>query len=460
MDHACEQSGTVSWGDAMTSKEFRVITLGCKVNQYESAFLRQALEDGGWCKGASGRQVDVAVINTCMVTQSAAHQSRQAIRKAIRENPGAMIVVVGCYAQVSPEELSAIRGVGLVAGNTAKGDLPSMLLNTERPNAKGTLVKAFEPGAAFEILPVRRFSDRSRAFLKVQDGCDSFCSYCIVPSARGHPRSLVPDNVISMLRRFSEEGYKEVVLTGIHLGKYGADLSEDISLKGLLRLIGKQGFSVRIRLSSIEPNEIDEELVGMMSCEGWLCRHFHIPLQSGDERVLKAMNRHYSPEDFARLINRIHEAIPFVALGVDVMAGFPGEDDRAHRNTLSLIDQLPVSYLHVFPFSRRPGTPAALLGKQNDPERIKDRASELRELGKQKRVTFYRSCLDKKFQVLFEKLDSEELQRFTGTSDNYLPVVVRSSRDLRGQMVPVSVERVEGYTVVGSVLQITQSSLF
>jgi threonylcarbamoyladenosine tRNA methylthiotransferase MtaB len=430
-------------------KSFKIITLGCRVNQYESAYLSEALAHAGWRRAGKVERPDIAVVNTCIVTQRASHQSRQAIRKAIRENPAGLVAAVGCYAQVFPDELTRIQGIGLIADNRAKGKLPGLLLNAAESRQRAVILSGFEPEMDFEFLRIKRFEGRTRANLKIQDGCQSFCTYCIVPFARGHYRSLPGSKVLSMVESLSGEGYREIVLTGIHLGKYGVDLGGGMNLNMLLRSLGKENFPVRIRLSSLHPDEIDEELIGMAASEKWLCRHFHISLQSGDEGILKRMNRNYKTGDFAGLIETIYDKVPFVAIGVDVISGFPGEAEAAHENTCSLIKDLPVSYLHVFPFSARRGTEAAGLSDQIDPCQIKRRAAELRSLGQIKRGAFYQSCLNKSFLVLSERRRSGEKRIFQGMSDNYLPVIFPSDKDVTGMLVPVKMEKVENGKVTG-----------
>lgn len=432
------------------TKSFKIITLGCKVNQYESAYLSETLAHAGWVRAKKDDKADVAIINTCIVTQRAAHQSRQAIRKALRENPDGTVAATGCYAQVFPQELEQINGIGLIAGNTTKAKLPELLLENADPGGESLVLKDFEPGMPFEPLPIKRFPGRTRAYLKIQDGCQSFCTYCIVPFARGPCRSLSQQRVLSMLDALSSEGYKEVVLTGIHLGKYGIDLKEEADLNRLLHAIGRQGLPLRIRLSSIEPNEINDELIDMVGNEKWLCRHFHIPLQSGDDRILKRMNRNYKAQEFARVIEAIHARTPQAGIGVDVMSGFPGEGPIEHQNTLSLITDLPVSYLHVFPFSNRTGTAASSFDGQVDPGIIKKRASELRDIGQQKRSVFYQACLKKEFLVLAETWHSKENKIMKGMSDNNLPVLFSSSQESKGRFVPVRTEKVENNMVIGS----------
>jgi threonylcarbamoyladenosine tRNA methylthiotransferase MtaB len=436
----------------MTNTSFKIITLGCKVNQYESAYLKDALARAGWHQTVNGERADVSVVNTCIVTQKAGHQSRQEIRKAIRGNPKGIVAAIGCYAQVFPDELRQIEGIGLIADNTVKGKIPEFLLTLADSRQQMTALNNFKPGMPFDFLRIKSFPDRTRAYLKIQDGCQSFCSYCIVAFARGPYRSLAPEKVLSMIESLTDQGYKEIVLTGIHLGKYGVDLEGEMNLKKLLHAIGKEGFPVRLRLSSLEPNEIDAGLMEMVAAEPWLYRHFHIPLQSGDDGILRRMNRHYTTREFAELIESIHNRIPLAAIGVDVMAGFPGEDIVAHENTCALIKDLPVSYLHVFPFSRRPGTAAASFDGHINPGVIKERAEKLRDIGLKKRTSFYHNCLEKEFQVLAERWHSKEKKIMKGLSDNYLPVLFPSSKDSRNQMIPVHMERVENNMVIGSAM--------
>jgi threonylcarbamoyladenosine tRNA methylthiotransferase MtaB len=434
-------------------KSFKIISLGCKVNQYESAYLKERLALAGWRQAGATETAEVAIVNTCIVTQKASHQSRQAIRKAIRENPGITIAAIGCYAQVLPEELSEISGITLIADNTRKGQLPELLLAAEKSEEATVLSNDFETGMPFEPLPIDEFPDRARAYLKIQDGCESFCSYCIVPLARGPYRSLSPKKVLSMIESLANAGHKEIVLTGIHLGKYGIDQKGGVNLYGLLRMIGREKFPLRLRLSSIEPDEIPPDLIELVAAETWLCRHFHIPLQSGDDGVLARMNRKYTTGKFVSLVEHIHRSIPLAAIGIDIMAGFPGEDPAAHQNSVSLIKDLPVSYLHVFPFSSRPGTPASTFDGKLAPDVIKKRAARIRELGRGKRVEFYRSCLGNDFLVLPEKWHSKKKRMVKGTSDNYLSMVFEQPSGSGNQLVSVRAERVEKELVIGSLLK-------
>lgn len=435
-------------------KSFRIITLGCKVNQYESANLEGRLQTLGWSPVTRRGRADITIVNTCIVTRRAAYQSRQAVRKAIRENPEGFTAAVGCYGQVFPGELESIEGLDLIGGNAGKGQLPEVLMNAvardQNRDMARVITRTFSDSEPFEFLPIRKFLDRTRAFVKIQDGCASFCSYCIVPFARGPSRSLDPHRVLTMLEELAGKGFLEVVLTGIHLGKYGTDLNPAVSLTDLLERIGREGWPIRIRLSSIEPNEIGPDLLSMVASRDWLCRHFHIPLQSGDNGVLKRMNRQYRAGDFSMLIQRIHERIPHAAIGVDVMAGFPGEGREAFENTLALLEGLPASYLHVFPYSPRKGTPAASFPDRVDERTIKERTALLRALGREKRRAFYSNCLGETFQVLTEGWESEDRRMIKGLSDNYLPVSFHSPEPMRNTMASVHMERVEEERILGT----------
>jgi threonylcarbamoyladenosine tRNA methylthiotransferase MtaB len=431
-------------------KSFRIITLGCKVNQYESAHLDERLTQCGWSRATEG--ADVTVVNTCIVTHRAAYQSRQAIRKAIRENPDGLTAAIGCYGQVFPEDLESIDGLDLISGNAGKERLQEILANGAAGDQPRVITRPFSDSEPFAFLPIKGFQDRTRAFVKIQDGCESFCSYCIVPFARGPSRSLDAHRVITMLHELGCEGFQEAVLTGIHLGRYGADLNPPVTLTGLLENIGRAALPLRIRLSSLEPNEIGPDLISMMASREWLCRHFHIPLQSGDNRVLERMNRPYRARDFSSLIEEIHRSIPQAAIGVDTMAGFPGEGQQAFENTFTLLEGLPVSYLHVFPYSPRKGTAAASFPDRVDDRIIKERTSALRAMGNEKRQAFYRGCLGKTFRVLTEGWDPEDRQMIKGLSDNYLPIFFPSSEPMKNRMVSVHTERVEDGRLIGRII--------
>ncbi|MFZ7113521.1 MAG: tRNA (N(6)-L-threonylcarbamoyladenosine(37)-C(2))-methylthiotransferase MtaB [Desulfatiglandales bacterium] len=433
------------------NKTFKIVTLGCKVNQYESAYLRESLMDAEYAPVSEDEEADITVVNTCIVTQRAAYQSRQAIRKAIRDNPSGRTAAVGCYAQVFPGELAEIKGLALVAGNTCKGQLPNLLAKASDRGKVSCYSKDFPSCLPFEVMPIDGFPGRTRAFLKIQDGCRSFCSYCIVPRARGPLRSLEPEGVMSMLRSLSGKGYREVVLTGIHLGKYGADLAPSLNLKGLLRRIGREPLDLRVRLSSLHPDEMDGEMIDMVASEEWLCPHFHISLQSGNDRILRGMNRKYSASNFSALVSYIHRRMPLAAIGVDLIAGFPGETHEDFQDTFALIDRLPVSYLHVFPYSQRMGTPAAGLPNQVASDTKKERARALRKLGYKKRTAFYRSCMGNVFSVLVEGVDPEGGGMAEGWSENYVPVLFPCAQGVKNRLFVIRMNGLGKGKVLGEI---------
>lgn len=407
-------------------------TLGCKVNQYESAALMEALEHIGFQAVPFTAEADCYIVNTCTVTSRTDYQSRQLIRRAIRRNPQALIVVTGCYAQTNTAELSGIPGVTLIAGNREKTSLPQVIADLWKQKS-GHITESLPPwiyrspypaNEPLQVPPLQRFPGHTRAFLKIQDGCNAFCSYCIVPYARGNSRSLTPDMVLERLRALVASGYREVVLTGIHLGMYGQDFTPLGNLLDLLRQIEDLRIIERLRLSSIEPQEISGDLLRFFAEADFICPHLHIPLQSGDDEILSLMNRQYNRTFFRSIVERITASRPDTAVGLDVMVGFPGESENAFEQTCHLIEELPVAYLHVFPFSKRPGTPASTMKGQIKEEDKKKRAQHLRQLGEEKRQIFMTSFIGRPLRVLIEGRKEKQPGFLSGFSQNYLPVVV------------------------------------
>lgn len=438
-------------------KRVAVMTLGCKVNQYESAaFLaelagREEVEIVPFSEPA-----EVYIINTCAVTAKAGAQSRQVIRRVAR-NRHARLVVTGCYAQVAPQEVLELTDLPLcVVGNSHKGQVAAAVLAAAPCDLE---MYVGDMAACREVAPltVRGAGRRTRAVLKVQDGCSQRCSYCIVPLSRGPSRSVDPGRVLEQAEIFAELGYREVVITGIHLGHYGLELQPALSLTALLEKLLAQRLPLRYRLSSLEPREVTPELLELVAAEESLLPHLHIPLQSGDDRILAAMNRPYQRAHFAAVVWRCARVLPAAAIGVDVLAGFPGEDEEAFNNTVALLRELPVSYLHVFPYSPRPGTPAAAFPEQV-PERIKQqRTARLRELDRQKREAFYRRHLGTIRPVLVEasgsksgesengegspaRMDNAERRR--GFTDNYIPVLLPPGAAAGNRIIPVRLEEI------------------
>ena len=429
-----------------------LITLGCKTNQTDAASLAAELTARGHSIVSSKENADAFVIHTCTVTQKTDYQARQAVRQAVARNSKARVVVTGCYAQVSPESLQDIDGVDYVVQSGRRDQIPEILLSREKQE-KARLLSS-EAGSALSFLEERLplFSDRTRAYLKVQDGCNSFCSYCVVPHARGRNRSLPPERALLQAKDLASSGFREIILTGIHLGAYGEDLFPPLALLDLLLALERTAGISRIRLSSIEPGEFNSSLIEVLSQSEKICPHLHVPLQSGDDEVLKRMNRRYSRNFFEDLIQRLAQAIPDLAVGVDVIGGFPGEDDRAFDNTLELISRLPIAYLHVFPFSKREGTPAASFPDQVQGKIIKARCLALRELGAKKRADFYRGFLGKCLKVLIESKRDRETRLLKGFSRNYIPVLADGTDGLINREVDIEVTEVRGEKVFGRIL--------
>ncbi len=422
---------------------FSIKTLGCKVNQCESECLKQELIRRGY-SAKTHDTADLCIINTCTVTQKASMQSRQVIRKAIRENPNAKIVVTGCYAQSEPEAVKKIAGIHEVVGNGDKPEIPEILVNSRAPECNHHIKSSDD---------VIINHSRTRPFLKIQDGCNAFCSYCIVPYARGKSRSLPVENVIRSIAGLKQNGFHEVVLTGIHLGHYGLDLHPETSLTDLLKTIEKKRLIHRVRLSSVEPAEITDSILKIVAGSNTFCRHFHIPLQSGDNDVLRLMNRPYTKEFFKELVTRIHYLMPDAAIGTDVMAGFPGESDDAYEQTLFLLQDLPVTYLHVFPFSPRKGTPA-YASKDKVPDAVvKTRVNALKNLSKTKKKSFYLRHIGKEAEVIIEGTRDKATGFLKGITSNYIQVLIDARDNLKQKPATVRIMRLEGeYSVFGEIL--------
>ncbi len=426
--------------------KFTITTLGCKVNQYESEALAQKLsDDGQWVISRDKEIADLCIINTCTVTQKASMQSRQAIRQAIRSHPKARIIVTGCYAQTEPDEINKIKGVHHVIGHFDKHKIPDMILTGKENILPSPDLE--QKIHHFNPMPSVGLGYRTRPFLKIQDGCNDFCTYCIVPYARGPSRSLPPERVLDNINKIHQAGYHEVVLTGIHLGNYGIDLGKrKADLLDLLNRIRKTCTIDRVRLSSIEPFELTEDIIKFVAQSGSgpakICHHFHIPLQSGDDFILKKMHRPYSRSFFIDLVEKIHKLLPDCAIGVDTLIGFPGESDRAFENTYSLIEQLPVSYLHVFPFSPRKGTPAYSYPDKVNSNVIRERCQKMRTLGKLKRNVFYNKFKGKTLEILIEGKQKKSTNLLKGITSNYIPVLVKGEDKLKNTMANVTIDEV------------------
>ncbi len=399
-------------------------TLGCRVNRYDSDAMAALFARAGHVVVAEGEEADVCVVNTCSVTGESNRQCRQLIRRLRRRHPGAVLVVTGCFAQTAPGEVAALPGVDVVLGTADRARVVELAeaVRQTRPPAPVVRVGNVFQARTLEAAPVERGAEgRTRALLKVQEGCARMCAYCIVPLARGRPRSLPPAEVVREAAALAGLGFREVVVTGTDLGSYGRDLPGRPSLANLLRSLHEVEGLRRIRLSSVEPMDVDEELLAAVAELPRVCPHLHLPLQSGSDRVLARMRRRYRAADFRRLAERARELIPDLALGTDLIAGFPGEEEADHRATMELVRELGPARLHVFPYSPRPGTVAARFADQVAPAERRRRAAELAALGRELALACHRRLVGRVVEVLVEEVGEE---RATGYTPDYVRVNV------------------------------------
>lgn len=432
----------------MVTKKIAISTLGCRANQYDSAAMTGLLARAGWVRVAFDERADAYLLNTCTVTNKADSEARRLIRQAHRRNPEAKILVTGCYAQTDPEALAKVEGVSFILGNDQKDSLLDYLKRDTPLKPEIVVHDLFKEDHLFTS-EFAVHGERSRAYVKIQDGCNQMCSYCVIPFARGKNRSLNPARVIEELHRLSGQGFHEAVLTGIHLGTYGRDLTPSTSLLELLRAIEEAAPIHRVRLSSIDPEEIEPEMVEFLSDTQIFCAYLHIPVQSGDDRILKLMRRRYTAAEFRHLAFRLKEKIPSLCLGTDVMVGFPYEDPQRFESSYRLIKESPLDYLHVFPYSPKKRTRAAGFLSQVGPEDKKERVKRMTELSRKKREAFYRGALGSEAEVILEE-DSELPGHYKGTSRNYLPVYFPMTAFLeKKDLVRCRVKRIEGGLLFG-----------
>lgn len=425
-------------------------TLGCKVNQFESAALAEAFSRHDSRIVSFSEQADLYIVNTCAVTTKAAYQSRQVLRRAMRNNPSARILATGCYVQIGAQEiLEGIPGPICLVGNDQKGALVDLALTSD--DCLEYYVGDISARHTIEPFHIQWPAERTRAFVRVQDGCNAHCAYCIVPYSRGPSRSLAPALVRRQIDVLAENGIKEIVLTGIHIGAYGLDLVPETTLLSLLKDLTISHPLVRFRLSSIEPTELTLAMIHWARKTPNFCPHWHVPLQSGSDRILSLMNRRYRVRAYADLIWSIRNFMPSAAIGADVLVGFPSEDEQAFQNTLELLQDLPVTYVHAFPFSSRPGTLAEAFPNRVTRAEKRRRVKTLRALGSAKQEVFYRSQLGKVLPCLIEQQD-RQTGLWRGLSANYVRVLVEDAAphfDLRNRCLDVRIQRVTDGAVYG-----------
>jgi len=412
-------------------------TLGCKVNHYETEAIWQLFKENDYERVDFETNADVFIINTCTVTNTGDKKSRQVIRRAIRKNPDAVVCVTGCYAQTSPAEIMAIPGVDIVVGTQDRHKLISYIEDYKQSrqpiNGVGNIMK----NRKYEELEVPYFTDRTRASLKIQEGCNNFCTFCIIPWARGLMRSRDPEQVVSQATTLVNSGYKEIVLTGIHTGGYGEDL-KDYNLAQLLRDLEQVENLERIRISSIEASQLTDEVIDVIDKSTKVVRHLHIPLQSGSDTVLKRMRRKYTMAHFSERLQKLHKALPGLAVTSDVIVGFPGETEEEFQETYDFIVKHQFSELHVFPYSMRTGTPAARMTDQIDEEVKNERVHRLIELSNQLAKDYASKFDQTVLEVIPEEKGSTD-GKLVGYADNYMKIEFEGDESLIGELVKVKV---------------------
>ena len=435
-------------------KKVAFYTLGCKVNQYETEAMLEMFKEDGYEQVGSEDYADVYVINTCTVTHMSDRKSRQYIRRMKKKNPNAIIAVVGCYSQVSPEEILEIEEVNLVMGTNERRTIVEEIKKLEalEGNKKASTVDDIMKVRAFEEIEISQSNGRTRAFMKIQDGCDRFCTYCIIPYARGGKvRSRSLESIVNEAKTLSENGYEEVVLTGIHVASYGKDLKgENKNLLDVIKKINEIDGIKRIRTSSVEPILFTDEFVNEVSKMKKVMPHYHLSLQSGCDETLKRMNRRYTTEEYKTIVNKLRKEIPNVAITTDVIVGFPGETEEEFEKTFNFLKDIELSQMHIFKYSPRKGTKAADMENQVSPQNKHERSEKLQQLNKENFEKMATKMIGKEFEVLFEQEVGEN--KYEGLTPNYLKTIVNSSEDICGKILNVKITEVKDEYVEGILL--------
>lgn len=423
-------------------------TLGCKVNQYETGAMEKLFEDRGYSIVSETDRADVYVINTCTVTNLSDRKSRQFIRRVKKLNEDSVVAVVGCYSQVSPDEIEEIEFVDVIMGTTERNRIVDLCEMAKQESKKFNIVKDIRTNKEFEKLEIDNVNSKTRAYIKIQDGCNQYCSYCIIPYARGPIRSRGIDDIIEEARALSLAGFKELILTGIHVASYGKDLKE-LSLINVIEEIASIDGIKRIRLSSVEPNLIDEDFMKRIVATNKVCDHFHLSLQSGSNSVLKRMNRKYTAEEFKEKAMIIRDFMPDAGLTTDIIVGFPGETDEEFLETIEFVKMIQFSKIHVFKYSPRKGTPAAESKEQINGLIKNERSKTLISLAEGLTERFNSKFMDKSLEVLFEEENPSRKGMFEGYTTNYIRVKAMSDNDIIGDIKEINIIDSQGEILIG-----------
>lgn len=426
-------------------------TLGCKVNQYETEAMEELFQKNGYSIVGEEEKADIYVINTCTVTNLSDRKSRQFIRKSKKINNESLVAVVGCYSQVSPEEVEKIEGVDVIIGTSERNQIVQLCERAKKSSEKINVVRSIKTYKEFEKINIDEIKSKTRAFLKIQDGCNQFCSYCIIPYARGPIRSREYQDIEKEAEKLAIAGFKEIVLTGIHVASYGKDLKRE-SLREVIEKISKIEGIQRIRLSSVEPNLIDDEFMKTMTSSKNVCDHFHLSLQSGSDSVLSRMNRKYTTEEFMEKVEIIRKYMPQAGITTDIIVGFPGETDEEFNETMNFVKAVGFSRIHVFKYSPRKGTPAASMDGQIHGDVKSKRSEELIKLGEELAIAFNSKFNHKKLAVLFEEKTKGKSNVYEGYTTNYIRVQVPSPNDIIGEIIDTKFMDVNALHIQGEIL--------
>jgi threonylcarbamoyladenosine tRNA methylthiotransferase MtaB len=433
-------------------KKVAFYTLGCKVNQYETEAMTELFEKEGYEITDFDQYADVYVINTCTVTNLGDRKSRQMIRRAKKLNKHSIVAVVGCYAQTAAEEISKIKGVNLIIGTKDRSRIVELINQIKEQEEQINVVQDIMTTREFEDMKVTAYKERTRAFLKIQEGCNQFCSYCIIPYARGPVRSRKPEDIVEEVQQLAQNGFKEIVFAGIHVASYGKDLKNTNLLDIIKRVHDIEGIE-RLRLSSIEPMILTEEFVENAARLPKLCPHYHISLQSGCDATLKRMNRKYTTAEYREVVNRLRANFPDVAITTDVMVGFPGETEQEFEESKRFVDEISFAQVHVFKYSPRKGTPSVTFPNQVSPEEKERRSKIMIELSANSEKRFCDKFIGREMEVLFEQQVKEQDGYYEGLTPNYIRVVAHSDEDIEGQIMKVQLkERKEGF-IAGTIVK-------
>ncbi len=424
--------------------------LGCKVNQYESEAIAELFQEKGYQVVDMEQAADVYIINTCTVTNFGDKKSRQLIRKVKRQNPDSIVVVAGCYAQTAPQEIMAIEGVNIVVGTKNRTQIVNLVENYQQKEPQNYVSNIMRE-REFEPLSIQKLKNRTRAYLKIQDGCSQYCSYCIIPYARGPIRSRNPEDVLAEVKCLAENGFQEVVLTGIHVASYGKDF-KNITLLEMIQQVHEVKGIQRIRFSSIEPNIVTEEFVKTLSNLEKVCDHFHLSLQSGCDKILQAMNRKYNTEKYHQAVKLLRQFMPHVAITTDMIVGFPGETEEDFLTSYAFAKEMCFSKIHVFPYSPKRGTPAASMSGQIENTIKSERSQKLMQLSETMAEEFLNKLIGKEMDVLYER--QIQPNTYEGHTTNYVKVHVKNDQNLTNKIVKTALTEKQGEIAKGVVTKL------